>query len=475
MTERINLYEKVANHISRLIGEGTFSVGDRIPSVRKLHSDMKVSITTVMEAYRLLEDQGIIEAHPQSGYYVRPQFPKMISSPEVSKPDINPANVNVSTLVRMIMRDRSNPDIIQLGSLQPDPDLLPIDKLNLTLSAVVRRDRRKSSLYDELQGYKPLRVQIAKRLLSAGCAITPDELIITSGCAEAVMLSLIATCNPGDAIAIESPVFFNLLQLLEVFKAKAVEIPSHPNCGIIIEALRDAIEEHPIKACFVSPNFSTPLGSCMPDENKKLLVDLLSEHEIPLIEDDIYGDIYFSSERPVAAKSFDKKGLVLLCSSFSKTLAPGYRVGWVTPGRFKNRIELAKSVGNFATSTPPQMAIADFLANGGYDHHLRKIRRLYAQKISLMAQAIEKFFPEGTRVTNPNGGISLWVEFPKYVDSLKLYALAHKHGISFVPGPLFSAKGKYRNFIRLNAAYWSEKAEKALATIGYLAAEMKDN
>ncbi|MBA7615890.1 HTH-type transcriptional regulator TauR [subsurface metagenome] len=209
--KKIKLYEKVANRITRLIDEGTFPMGDRIPSVRKLRNEMKVSITTVTEAYRLLEDRGIIEAHPQSGYYVRAQFPKTISPPEVSKPEIIPTNVCICDFVRMVLRDVGNPDLIQLGSLQPDPDLLPIDRLNLTLSAVVRRNKRKSSLYDELQGYKPLRVQIARRLLSAGCAITPDELIITSGCAETIMLSLTATCEPGDTVAIESPVFFNLL------------------------------------------------------------------------------------------------------------------------------------------------------------------------------------------------------------------------------------------------------------------------
>jgi len=469
---KANLYEQVADKVTRLIENGTFRAGDRIPSVRRIHKDMKVSVTTAIEAYRLLEDRGAIQARPQSGFYVLPHYPKSIDVPDVPRVDANPTPIRMSDYFRMIIRDVGNPDMIQLGSLQPNPELLPMHRLNLILSAAVRRNKRKSLLYDEIQGYKPLRVQIAQQLLAAGCVVDPKEIIITSGCAEAIMLALIATCEPGDAVAVESPVFFNLLMLLELFKIKVVEIPTHPVHGIVLESLEDALKEHPISACFANPNFSTPTGSCMPEENKRRLVQMLAERAIPLIEDDIYGDIYYHAERPWAAKAFDTRGLVLSCSSFSKTLAPGFRVGWIVPGRFKSRVEHAKSVGNSATATPPQMAIAEFLADGGYNRHLRNIRRLYAQKITAMAKAVERFFPKGTKITHPKGGFSLWVELPMPSDSLKLYERAHQRGISFVPGPLFSARQKYENFLRLNAAMWSEKAEEAIATIGYLAAEL---
>ena len=472
--KKAKLYERVADHISHLIKEGTFSVGDRIPSVRGLCREMKVSVSTVMEAYHLLEDRGLVEARPQSGYYVRPQIRDTVSIPDVSRIDINPESVTIPDFVRFVLRDIANPDLVQLGCLQPNPDLLPIDRLNLTLSAAVRRHREISSLYGDPQGYMPLRIQISKRLLTAGCTITPDEIMITSGCQEAILFSLLTTCEPGDTIAVESPVFFNLLQMLRTFHIRVIEVPSHPRDGLIIEALRQAAEDNVIKACFASTNFSTPLGSVMPDERKQELVALLAERGIPLIEDDIYGDICFGSERPRAAKCFDISGNVLLCSSFSKSLAPGYRVGWVVPGRYRKGIELAKAIGNFATAMPPQIAIAEFLASGGYDRHLRRIRRLYAQKTTLMAQAVAKFFPEGTRVNHPEGGFSLWVELPKYADSLRLYEQARSHGISFVPGPLFSASfRRYQNFLRLNAAYWSDKAEKAIAAIGHLAEGMK--
>jgi len=286
---------------------------------------------------------------------------------------------------------------------------------------------------------------------------------------------LLATCQPGDTVAIESPVFFNLLQLLEVFRIRAVEIPSSPETGIIIEALEGAIEKYEIKACFVNPNFSTPTGSLVPDGKKRQLVELLTEHDIPMIEDDIYGDLHFSGERPLPAKSYDTRGLVLLCSSFSKTLAPGYRVGWVVPGRYRERVELAKAVGNYATATPQQMAIREFLLDGGYDRNLRRIQREYAKRMEAVARAVERFFPPGTRVAAPEGGISLWVELPERADSLKLYRDAHEQGISFVPGPLFSARGKYRNYLRLNTASWSDRIEEAIASLGHLAEGMLES
>jgi len=469
-TKKSKLYEEIAKQVSHLIDRGTFRPGDRIPSVRKLSHQQKISITTVLEAYRLLENRGLIEARPQSGYFVRARFPTLPAEPEISKPSQGPTRVSMGELVMMVLRDTHHPKLLQLGAAIPSPELLPTDKLNRTLSAMGRRHGVRGNSYDVPPGCQELRIQIARRALTAGCALTPDEVVTTSGCQEAIVLALRATCGPGDTVAIESPTFYGALQAMEMLGLRALEIPTHPRDGISLEALSSAIQGRPIRACLLIPNFSNPLGSCMPDRKKRELVELLSAYEIPLIEDDIYGDLSFSPERPKVAKAFDKKGLVLLCSSFSKTLAPGYRVGWVAPGRFKSEVERLKLVSNIGTVLLPQLAIAEFLANGGYDHHLRRIRRIYARQVALMAQAVSKFFPEGTRVTRPSGGFILWVELPEHVDSLELYELAVKSGITFAPGPIFSAEQKYRNFIRLNAARWSEKVEDALARLGQLAA-----
>jgi len=471
------LYEQVAGQIAGLIDEGTFRPGDRVPSIRNLSRQLQVSLNTVKEAYALLEDRRVIEARPQSGYYVRARLPEIPAEPVLDPPALSPTEVSIGSLYRMVMRDYLNPELIPFGIAHPNNDLLPIDKLNRMLASETRRFRLQSVAYELPPGCERLRKQIAKRRLAAGCTLRPDQIVITSGCVEAVVLSLRALCRPGDTVAIETPVYFNFLQLIEDLGLRTLEIPSSPVTGISLDALAYALENHPgqVKACLVVTNFSNPFGGQMGDADKRRLVELLECHGVPLIEDDIYGDLSFSDQRPSVAKAFDRSGNVLLCSSFSKTLAPGYRVGWIAAGRFQEQIERGKMLANVATSSPPQLAIAEFLANGGYDHHLRSIRRVYAQKVAQMADAIGRCFPEGTRVTRPRGGFVLWVEMPEQCDSIRLYERAHLQGISVAPGPLFSATGKYRNCVRLNAAFYAEKLAGAVAALGRIACELADS
>jgi DNA-binding transcriptional MocR family regulator len=465
-------YERIADEIKHLISKGTYCTGGKIPSVRNLSRQMQVSISTVVKAYFHLENQGVIEARPQSGYYVRRQTQRTAARQEPALTPAVPTNVSVNELVMMVMGDARNPDLMPLGLAAPNPDNLPADRLNRILSGVARQYKQQGISYDFPPGCERLRVQLAQRALTAGCTLTPDQIVTTSGCLEAVMLALRAVCRPGDTVAIESPIFYNLLQVIEILDLKALEIPTHPDDGISLSALQYALEHNPVHACLVIPNFNNPLGSCLPDAKKKELVKLLAEHTIPLIENDVYGDLGFTGQRPTMAKSYDSKGLVIHCSSFSKTLAPGYRVGWVAAGRFQEQIERLKAVSNIATATLPQLAIAEFLATGGYDHYLRKIRWLYGRQVAMMAETVERTFPAGTRVSSPAGGFVLWVELPEQVDAIALYGLALKAGITIAPGQIFSATGKYRNFIRLNAAYWSKRIEDAVAVIGGLAKGM---
>jgi DNA-binding transcriptional MocR family regulator len=469
---RVNLYEEVSGRILRLIDNGVYKIGDRIPSVRALSQQLSVSISTVTEAYRLMEDQGRIEARPQSGYYVRPYLAHL-PEPATSQPIVEPTPVGNGELVMRVMRDTADPRLLQLGAAIPNPELLPLGKLSRSMTAVLRKDKNLGSTYDAPLGCEPLRVQIARRALGAGCTLTPDQVLTTVGGAEALNLCLQVVCRPGDTIAIESPMFYGILQTIESLGLKALEIPTHPRDGISLEALRYALDQNDVRACLVIPNFSNPLGSCMPDENKKALAELAAERGIPLIEDDVYGELYFGHERPKVIRAFDKTGNVLLCSSFSKTVAPGYRVGWVAAGRFQAQVEYLKFVRNVSTPVPTQMAVAAFLESGGYDHHLRRIRRTYAKQVALMAQAVARYFPEGTKVTRPQGGYVIWVEMPAHVDSIELYRVALHSGVTIAPGPIFSARGKYRNFVRLNAAFWSDKVKDAIKNLGRLAAEMK--
>jgi DNA-binding transcriptional MocR family regulator len=467
------LYEQVASELADLIRIGTFRAGERIPSVRQLSRQRKISVTTVLQAYMLLENQGIIESRPQSGYYVREKPPQMLPEPEMSAPLQDPTLVSVRELVMMVLKDSTNPNLIQLGAAIPNTELVVPVKLNHIMAGLSRQVENQYYMYDIPPGNEALRIQIAQRAVGIGCNITHGDVVTTSGCLEAFTLSLRAVCSPGDTVAIESPMYFGVLQVLESLGLKALEIPTHPRDGISLSALRFAVEHNPIQACLVLSNFNNPLGSCIPDENKQQLVELLARHEIPLIEGDVCGELFFSGVRPSVCKAYDRKGLVLLCSSFSKDLVPGYRVGWVVPGRFKATIEWLKYTTNVATATLPQVAIAKFLESGGYDHHLRSIRRLYASFVTQLSQAVMRYFPPGTRVTRPNGGIVLWVQMPDYVDSLELYKEALQAGITVAPGYMFSATEQYRNFLRLNAAWWSYETDRAMRRLGELVAEQE--
>ena len=294
--------------------------------------------------------------------------------------------------------------------------------------------------------------------------------MITSGCIEALNICLRAVTSRGDIVAVESPTYFGILSILESLGLRVLEIATDPREGVDLGALQTALRKYRVSACLFMTNFHNPLGSCMPEGKKKELVNLLAKKEIPLIEDDIYGDLPFGLRRPPAAKSFDRKGLVLWCSSFSKILSPGYRIGWTAPGRFQKQVERLKFVSSMGTGTLPQLVIAEFLEHSSYDRYLRKIRGAYQSQVQRVAQAVGKYFPEGTRVTRPEGGFVLWVELPRNVDSVDLYERAREKNISIAPGPIFSSKNKYRNFLRLNCGLmWSEKLDHALLTLGRLA------
>jgi DNA-binding transcriptional MocR family regulator len=466
------LYEEVSARINEMIKKGTFRAGERIPSIRGLSRQMRVSANTVMEAYAQLENLGLIEARPQSGYYVCSNVTEPAHRTAIEKAgDMAPNPVALGDVALEVMRNIANPSLVPLGSGIPNTELSPVDKLNRMLASESRRFRLQSISYPPHQGHKRLRVQIARRSLNSGCSLSPDDIVVTSGCVEAMNLALQAVSRPGDTVAIGSPVYPTFLKSMQWMGLKVLEIPSNGE-GINLDVLAYAIRHNPVRACITIANFNNPLGSLMPEVNKRELVKLLAKQDIPLIEDDVYGDLAYGPSRPPSTKAFDEKGLVLYCSSFSKTLAPGYRVGWIAPGRFKEKVSQLKSVLNIATASPNQLAIAEFLTNGGYDHHLRMLRRVYSRQTHQLRDAIGRYFPTGTRVSRPEGGYNLWVELPEEHDAFRLYELALQEGISIAPGRIFTLGDKYGNCLRLNAAFWSERMEQALETLGGLVETM---
>lgn len=468
------LYEQVARKTEQLIRSGTIRAGDRLPSVRRVSQQQGVSLTTAVQAYLSLENRGLIEARPKSGFFVRPLLREIIQEPRVSKPASAVTAVSVGRLQSRLFEAARMPGVIPFGGAAPSPELLPECKLNRLLATTCRRAGRQGVSYDLPPGAEALRREIAKRSLDAGASHSPDDIIVTCGGTEALMLCMRAVTKPGDVVAVESPTYFGLLHLIEEYGRKAVEIPMHARSGMDLDALERAVSQKKIAACLAVPNFANPLGSLMPDENKQRLVEILARREIPLIEDDIFGELHFGPQRPRIAQSFDTQGLVMLCSSFSKTLAPGYRVGWIAaPGRFSAKLKTLKLTTTMATATLPGLAIAEFLSTGGYDHYLRSARRTYAGNVERMSGAIAETFPEGTRLSRPAGGFVLWVELPRSVDALELDDRALAQGISIAPGPMFSAKKGFRHCIRLSCGLpWSERVEHAIGALGRLVQKM---
>jgi DNA-binding transcriptional MocR family regulator len=467
------LYERVAARIVAAIESGALRPGDRLPSVRRLSEQHRVSVSTAIQAYAQLEAGGVLEARPQSGHYVR--APRSLPEPRATRPPQETSPVSLSSLVASIYSTCGYAEAtgVGFGAAYTPFSLLPTKQLSRLFAAAAREAEHGGAEYDAPPGYLPLRQQIARRSLEWGAALSPDEFIITYGATEALNLCLLAVARRGDTVAIESPTFFGILQMLEAHGLRALEIPTDPRDGMQLDALESGLKRHRVAAVLAVTNFSNPLGSCMPDANKEKLVGMLARREIPLIEDDIFGDLHHGPTRPRVAKSFDRRGLVLLCGSFSKTLAHGYRVGWVSPGRFQDRVQLLKFSQTVATTTVPQRAIARFLEGGGYDRHLRTLRRRLADSMHRIAAGVAEHFPAGTRISQPKGGTVLWVELPRKVNALELHQRAMAEGLSIAPGPIFSARQRLSNFIRLSTAQeWNGRVEAALVRIGRLAAEL---
>jgi DNA-binding transcriptional MocR family regulator len=470
MTKR---YEQYAQEIVELIRTQVLRPGDRLPSVRQASASRRISASTVFEAYYLLEARGLIRSRPRSGYYVNAKLAKQQAEPAVSTPPARSVDVEISELVFQVLGSTRDREVVPLGSAFPSPTLFPLQKLARHLSRTMKRLDPWRTVQDLTPGNLALRRQLSLRYVIDGMHVETDEIVVTNGALEALNLSLQATTQPGDIVAVESPTFYAALQALERLKLKAVEVATHPRLGVDVEALRVVLERHPVKACWFMPNFQNPLGSLMPVSAKQAMVELLVSKGIPLIEDDVYGELYFGAQKPPPAKAFDKHGLVLHCSSFSKCLAPGYRVGWVAAGRFAQSIERLKLMTTLSTAVPSQEALSDYLQHGGYDRQLRQLRQqLAAQQVNAL-RAVAKHFPRQTRVTRPDGGYFLWLELPPSVDALRLHRLALSHNISLAPGHLFSADRHFNNCVRLNYGHPGDpRFDGAMKTVGQLASSL---
>lgn len=461
-------YVEVADRIETLIEKKALKVGDKLLSVRALSKEQGISVSTAFQAYYFLESKGLIEARPQSGYYVKFSPQHTFEMPACCEPSDEALPVSIDEMISSVYHDLRSPKLTSFSLSAPHPSLLPSAKLNKSVMHSLRNSPDHCLNYEHIQGNESLRKQIARLSFNWGGTLSEDDVVITAGCMEALSFCLRAVTKPGDAVATESPTFYGIFRVMQSLGLKVVEVPTDPVTGVDINYLAQAIPRFNIKACLFVCNFNNPIGSCVPDDKKKELVEMLAQKEIPLIEDDIYGEMYFGKSRPKTCKTFDKKGLVLHCGSFSKSLAPGYRIGWTSPGRFKNEVIQLKRMNNISTNTLAQAAIAHFLQNGRYELHLRHLRKALHTQCLRYLQAVTEFFPHDTRITRPEGGFVLWVEM-QHGDGYKLHKRALKHQIGIAPGQIFSSQGQFHNYFRLSYGLpWSDTVESGLKTLGQL-------
>lgn len=460
------LYEKIANQIEQQVHEGIFLPGAKIPSVRKSSKQMNVSVATVLQAYSLLEDRGVIKARPQKGYFV--QEHKLLHT-ETLKITPTANEVSTHTMLRRLLHVSQDDNIIQFGAAIPNSQFLPIRQLQRSVGRLMRLEPEICAAYEFTPGSPNLRRQIAIRMLDSGCQLQPDDITITLGCQNAIMLSLQAVAQAGDTIAIESPTYHGVLQAIEVLKLKAIEIPCSADAGMDLDLLEKAAKKWPIKACVVTPNNQNPVGATLSYHARQRIIGLSLAFGFTLIEDDVYGELSYRDKRERALKADDKHNTVIYCSSFSKSIAPGFRIGWIVGGRFQDKIEHYAYVQSLAIPTLTQTAIANFLENGAYDRHLRKTRLTYQDNLARCQSLIAEHFPKGTQTSNPNGGFLLWVTLPKTVDAMALHAQALDNDIGILPGLAFSLTGQFHHHFRLNYALnWDNKTDAALKTLGQL-------
>lgn len=459
-------YQHLATLLTERIEQGLYQSGERLPSVRTLSQEHGVSISTVQQAYHVLEDQQLITPQPRSGYFVAPR--KAIHPvPPLTRPVQRPIEITQWDAVLELINSRTDKDVISFGSGIPDltqPTMKPIWR---EMTRLVQCQPSSLLSYDSIYGLPALREQIARLMLDSHCRLTPDDIVVTNGCTEALSIAIRAVCEPGDIVAVESPSFHGTMQMLRGFGIKVIEIPTDSVTGISVEALELALEQWPIKAVFLVPNCNNPLGFVMPDDRKKAILQLAERFDIAIIEDDVYGELAYEYPRPITIKSMDVDGRVLLCSSFSKTLSPGLRVGWIVPGRYWERALHMKYIGTGSTTTVTQQLVANFIQSGHYHRHLRRMRQHYKRNLDIFTCWVRHYFPCGICVSRPQGSFLMWIELPENVDTVRLNQALCRKNIYIAVGSLFSASGKYRHCLRLNYALpFNPETEGALKTLG---------
>jgi DNA-binding transcriptional MocR family regulator len=462
-------YEEIARKIEAIVTNLSLKAGDRLPSVRKICRELQVSATTVFHAYTILENKGLIISRARSGFFVSSTLRGILATKSAEKYIPLPNQVSLNNLIGNIQRNISTFGLVNFSIVAPVNEQLPISAMSKCIREALKDINGQSFQYPLIEGHPRLVEQIVRRTFDWDATLAMDDILVTNGCIEAINLCLDAVAKPGDIIIVESPAPYGILQSLESRKLLALEVPVTPAHGIDLEQLEIAVSAHRVTACVITTVCGVPIGGSMPKENIIRLLEILGKYKIPLIEDDALGDLTFEHPRSLPAKAYDKENQVLYCTSFSKTLGSGFRIGWVSGGLFHEEVKRLKYTANFFTNGILQDAIGRFLQSGQYHVHLKKMKSAIQKNLLRYLQSIYKYFPAEINISNPKGGFSLWIELPAKIDGLELTRHALKEGIGIFPGQVFSTLGKYDNYIRINyCPIWNTKIDRYLSKLALL-------
>jgi DNA-binding transcriptional MocR family regulator len=466
------LYLQIAAQMAELIRNGTLGREARMPSVRALARQRGVAQSTVVQAYHWLEDARLVTARPRSGYFVAAR-PVALPEPSVSRGLRRPRDVSVDWLGQRILGTPHPADVVSFSSGTPGPDLLDVDRVRRAVVRSAQRHRQLLCTYPSSNGHEDARRAIARYAVGLGCSLDPERILITGGCMDSISLCLRAVTQPGDVVALESPTHFSFLEVLQGLHLKALEIPTHPRHGISLDALQLALETQPVKALLVVPTLSNPLGACMPQGERRRLAQLAAQHGLAVIEDAIYSDLAEQDEHRRTVKSYDATGHVMLCDSFSKTLAPGLRLGWVEAGRWTEPLRRIKDMQAGGQSPVMELALADLIGQTGHAAAMRQLRTAIAARTDEVRRVIATSFPPGTRVSDPPGGLLFWLELPRCVDTVQLHEAFLAERILVPPGTVFGTGGRFRNCLRIGVGGdWTADHVRALRRVGELVCAM---
>lgn len=478
MDSPLPLYQRLAAHYQEAVAHGTLQVGERFPSLRTLMRRHDVSLSTAVQVCRQLEQEGWLEARPRSGNFVR--RPARPARPVPAEPRAgelpDPAQfVGIHSRVsEIIARGRQQPVRVNFSSARSAPELYPGEALRQASARALRRYPDLLVSPPPANGCPDFLQVLAQRALESGMNLRAEDIVVTQGCIEALNLALRAVARPGDTVAVESPTFYGLLQLLETLGLKALEIPTSPQSGLSLEALELACEHYgPIAALVVVPHMQNPLGCSMPDARKEALVALCAARGIPLIEDDTYSALREQEAPLLALKHWDREGGVIHCASLHKVLAPGLRLGWISAGRWQARVEMLKYAQSRQNEALSQLAAADFMGTGAFDRHLRRLRAALTRQRQRMAEGVAEYFPPGTLATRPQGGLAMWIQLPPGVSSQAVFDRALGEGIFIAPGLMFSNSNRFDGYFRLNCGMpYTPPIDAALRRLGEIVGEL---